>query len=82
MPDELFEEIAAQTNLYAAQKIEAGYTQRLAKWTETSKSEIKKFVYWMGLVKYWPYTITGLMILPICKRSQDRSCQGTDLNYY
>ncbi|KAL6417752.1 hypothetical protein ACFW04_014351 [Cataglyphis niger] len=62
VPDELMEEIAEQTNLYAAQKIEAGYTQRLAKWTETSKSEIKRFfglVLWMGLVKlpaihhYW-----------------------------
>lgn len=80
VPDELMEEIAEQTNLYAAQKIEAGYTQRLAKWTETSKSEIKRFfglVLWMGLVKlpaihhYWSNDPAYLQTI-----------EETDLNYY
>lgn len=73
VPDELFEEIAEQTNLYAAQKIEARYTQRLAKWTETSKSEIKRLfglVLWMGLVKlpalhhYWSNDPAYLQTFP------------------
>ncbi|KAI4482020.1 hypothetical protein M0804_009039 [Polistes exclamans] len=73
VPDELMEEIAEQTNLYAAQKIEAGYTQRLAKWTDTSKSEIKRLfglVLWMGLVKlpaihhYWSNDPAYLQTFP------------------
>nr|XP_033335543.1 piggyBac transposable element-derived protein 4-like [Megalopta genalis] len=81
VPDELMEEIAEQTNIYAAQKIEAGYTQRLAKWTETSKSEIKRLlglVLWMGLVKlpaihhYWSNDPAYLQTFPRAVMSRNR----------
>ncbi|KAI4474655.1 hypothetical protein M0802_015509 [Mischocyttarus mexicanus] len=81
VPDELMEEITEQTNLYAAQKIEAGYTQRLAKWTETNKSEIKRLfglVLWMGLVKlpaihhYWSNVPAYLQTFPRAVMSRNR----------
>jgi len=81
VPDELIEEIAEQTNLYASQKVEGGYTQRLAKWTETSKSEIKRFfglIIWMGLVKlsaihqYWSNNPAYLQTFPKTVMSRNR----------
>ena len=42
VPDELFEKVAEQTNLYAAQKLEGGHPHRLIKRTETKRSEIKQ----------------------------------------
>lgn len=81
VPDELIEEIAYQTNLYASQKLEGGCTQRLAKWTQTNESEIKRFfglILWMGLVKlpaiyqYWSNDPAYIQTFPKKVMSRNR----------
>lgn len=63
--DQLFENIAHQTNIFAQQSIDKGGIKdksRLRLWTPTDKEEIKRFlgvIIWMGIVKlpkivdYW-----------------------------
>ncbi|CAK9821241.1 PiggyBac transposable element-derived protein 4 [Anthophora retusa] len=60
--EEMFEDIAEQTNIYAMQVLTQKRSCRLDKWIPTNKSEIKKLfglLIWMGLVKlpeinlYW-----------------------------
>ncbi|CAG5035484.1 unnamed protein product [Parnassius apollo] len=66
VPEALLEDIARQTNIFAAQvlsKSRLSRQSRLHLWKDTDKTEIKKFfglIIWMGLVKlpklalYWP----------------------------
>ncbi|XP_025155495.1 piggyBac transposable element-derived protein 4 [Harpegnathos saltator] len=81
VPDELFLKISEQTNLYAAQKLESGHAHRLTKWTETNKSEIKRFfglILWMGLVKlpaihqYWSNDPAYMQTFPKKVMSRNR----------
>ena len=60
--EEMFEDIAEQTNIYAMQTLTRTRSWRLNKWIPTNKCEIKKLfglLIWMGLVKlpeihlYW-----------------------------
>ncbi|XP_047367595.1 piggyBac transposable element-derived protein 4-like [Vespa velutina] len=81
VPDELFEKIAEQTNLYAAKQLEGGHVHRLTMWTETNKSEMKRFfglILWMELVKlsaihqYWSNDPYYMQMFPKKVMSRNR----------
>ncbi|XP_014616305.1 PREDICTED: piggyBac transposable element-derived protein 4-like [Polistes canadensis] len=81
VPNQSFEEIAEQTNLYASQQLEDRYSQRLSKWTVTNKNEIKRFfglILWMGLVKlpslhlYWSHDPAYMQTFPKKIMSRNR----------
>lgn len=82
--DDIFENIAVETNRYAHQVIQEKNlkpSSRLQAWTETNKDEIKKFfglIIWMGIVKlptislYWSQDILFRQTFPASVMSRNR----------
>lgn len=79
--EEIFEDIAEQTNIYATQILSQKRSSRLNQWIPTNKFEIKKLfglLIWMGLVKlpeislYWSKNPVFAQSVPKLVMSRNR----------
>lgn len=84
VPDDIFEEIAVQTNLFAEQRQRSVKpSSRSHKWKPTTKDEVKRFfglILYMGLVKlpkislYWSTDRVYRQHFPPTVMSRNRIC--------
>lgn len=79
--EDLLQEIADQTNIYASQVLQEHQSVRLSNWVPTSKEEIKKLfglIIWMGICKlpeislYWSRDPLFAVIFPSKVMSRNR----------